>query len=198
MYYISLRFEWNPFAEEFFWCFEILIYDTFDKLEKCNFWSRIYLLKSYFELPRVFCWSWNKEDLVCRMLFRWNIWKFKLASLKDKRFYSEIFIIAEDFKGDYNEGEGETDIYFSHRGKSGWSVNDLEEKLISMESKIDSRPTDTGNGIRDEREQSREMKPHCLHEIKRPTEVWLLKELEECEDVGIKKKEHRILIKNFQ
>lgn len=60
-------------------------------------------------------------------------------------------------------------------------MNDLEEKLISMESKIDSRPTDTGNGIRDEGEQSREMKPHCLHEIKRPTEVWLLKELEECE-----------------
>lgn len=38
-------------------------------------------------------------------------------------------------------------------------MNDLEEKLISMESKIDSRPADTGNGIRDEGEQSREMKP---------------------------------------
>lgn len=78
-------------------------------------------------------------------------------------------------------------------------MNDLEEKLISMESKIDSRPTDTGNGIRDEGEQSREMKPHCLHEIKRPAEVWLLKELEECEGRRRwnKKRTNRILIKKF-
>lgn len=75
-------------------------------------------------------------------------------------------------------------------------MNDLEEKLISMESKIDSRPTDTGNGIRDEGEQSREMKPHCLHEIKRPTEVWLLKELEECEGRRCWNK-RRMLIKKF-
>lgn len=125
--------------------------------------------------------------------------------LKDKQFLfssSEIFIIAEGYLRGITIRGRETDIYFSHRGKSGWSVNDLEEKLISMESKIDaSRPTDTGNGIRDEGEQSREMKPHCLHEIKRATERfgcsknW--KNVKD-EDVGIRKKEHRILIKNFQ
>lgn len=45
--------------------------------------------------------------------------------------------------------EEKTNVCSSHPcGKR--SVNDLEEKLISMESKIGSRPADTGNGIRDE------------------------------------------------
>lgn len=65
--------------------------------------------------------------------------------------------MREDFKG---EKKANKRLFFSSRKRNEErGVNDLEEKLISMESKIDSRPADTGNGIRDEGEQSREMKP---------------------------------------
>lgn len=61
-----------------------------------------------------------------------------------------IAVVLRRLMGMEAKGVEQTFVFLAARVKRSGGVNDLEEKLISMESKIDSRPADTGNGIRDE------------------------------------------------